>query len=64
MKINSYITASVGVFTAVAFVHLVRAIQGWPVQLGTWMVPVWISGLAFLVSIALAVWGFSFLRKA
>jgi hypothetical protein len=64
MKITSYIMASAMVFAFVGLVHLLRAIQGWPVELGTWVVPVWLSGVAFLLSGGLAAWGFSFLRKA
>jgi hypothetical protein len=63
MKITSYIMASAIVFTVVGLVHLLRAIQGWPVELGTWTVPVWLSGVAFVLSAGLATWGFSFLRK-
>jgi hypothetical protein len=64
MKINSYIMASASLFTIVGLVHLLRAIQGWPVELGTLTIPVWLSGVAFVISAALATWGFSFLRKA
>ena len=63
MKITSYVMASAIVFTIAGLVHLLRAIQGWPVELGTWMVPVWLSGVAFVLSGGLATWGFSFLRK-
>ena len=63
MKITSYIMASAIVFTIVGLVHLLRAIQGWPVELGTWIVPVWLSGVAFVLSGGLATWGFSFLKK-
>jgi hypothetical protein len=63
MKITSYILASAIIFTVVGSVHLLRAIQGWPVELGTWMVPVWLSGVACVLSAGLATWGFSFLRK-
>jgi hypothetical protein len=63
MKITSYVRASAVVFLVVGLVHLLRAVQGWPVQLGTWTVPVWPSVLAFVLSGALATWGFSLLRK-
>jgi hypothetical protein len=63
MKITSYIMASAIVFAIVGLVYLLRALQGWPVELGTWMVPVWLSGVAFVFCGGLALWGFSFLRK-
>lgn len=63
MKITSYVLASAIIFTVVALVHLLRAIQGWPVELGTMIIPVWLSGVAFVLSGGLATWGFSFLRK-
>jgi hypothetical protein len=63
MKITSYVMASAIIFTVVGLVHLLRAIQGWPVELGAWLIPVWVSGVAFVLSGGLALWGFSFLRK-
>ena len=63
MRTSSYLTASAVIFTVVALVHLLRAVQGWPVQLGTMMVPVWISALAFVLSAGLAMWGFMLVRR-
>ena len=63
MKITAYILASAVVFAVVAFVHLLRLIQGWPVDLGTVSIPAWVSGVALVLSGGLAGWGFSFLRK-
>ena len=63
MKTNAYELVSALIFALVAVMHLVRLLQGWPVMLGTMMVPLWASILAIVVSAAVAIWGFSLVRK-
>jgi len=46
------------VFAIVALVQLVRTVLGWPVQVDLFTVPVWFSGVAFLVAGGLALWAF------
>lgn len=46
------------VFAIVALVQLVRTLLGWPVQVDLFTVPVWFSGVAFLVAGGLAIWAF------
>jgi hypothetical protein len=46
------------VFAIVALVQLVRTLLGWPVQVDLFTVPVWFSGVAFLVTGGLAIWAF------
>lgn len=51
-----------GVFLMiVAVAHLVRALMGWPILIADWSVPVWGSGVAFVFTAGLALWG---LREA
>ena len=63
MKTTSYLLVSAILFAVVAIVHLFRLVAGWPVMLGATMVPLWVSVLAVLVTGAIAIWGFSLLRK-
>jgi hypothetical protein len=45
------------VFTIVAVVHLLRLFMGWPVVVGTWAAPTWLSWLGLLVAGALSYSG-------
>lgn len=46
------------IFAIVAFVQLIRTVLGWPVQVDLFTVPVWLSGVAFLVTGGMAFWAF------
>ena len=46
------------IFTIVAIVQLTRTVLGWPVQVDLFTVPVWLSGVAFLITGGMAIWGF------
>lgn len=43
------------IFTIVAFVHSLRLAFGWPLTLGTWVAPFWVSWLAVFITASLAV---------
>jgi hypothetical protein len=45
-------------FAIVSLAQLTRIVMGWPVQIDLFTVPIWISGVAFLGSGALAIWAF------
>jgi hypothetical protein len=45
-------------FAIVSLVQLTRTVLGWPVQVDLFTVPIWFSGVAFLVTGGLAVWAF------
>ena len=54
-----------GVFFAlVATAQLTRTVLGLPVRVAEYSVPVWVSGVAFVVTAALAVWGFRSAKAA
>ena len=53
-----YVQVSGAFFGLVAVAQLTRAVLGWPVQVPNIPVPVWASGLAFLVAAAFAIWAF------
>jgi hypothetical protein len=42
------------VFALVAILQLVRALAGWPVQVGKTAIPVWASWVAFVIAALLA----------
>ena len=63
MEAKRYAVVSGIVFALVALVHFVRAVQGWPVQIGDWQLAVWVSWLAVFIAGGLAVWAFGLARK-
>ena len=42
------------IFTAVALFHLVRIYMDWPVMIGGWSVPMWVSWIGLVVAGGLA----------
>ena len=58
MSDRGYCRVTAVVFSLVAVAHLVRAVAGWPILLGTWAPPVSLSWLGALAAAALAAWGF------
>jgi hypothetical protein len=58
MDQKTYNTITAVVFLIVALLHLLRAIFGWPAQIGDLSIPLWASWLALIVSAALAYFGF------
>ena len=53
-----YAHVSGAFFGLLAVLQLVRAALGWPVQVAGVSIPIWASGLAFVVASALAAWAF------
>lgn len=45
-------------FSIIALAQLTRTLLAWPVQVAGFAVPVWASGIAFLITGSLAVWAF------
>lgn len=46
------------IFAIVSLIQLTRTLLGWPVQIDLFTVPIWFSGIAFLVTGVLAFWAF------
>jgi len=65
MKEKAYLIISGSVFGFVALGHLCRSISHWPIQMGTWETPLWVSWLALVVAATLSTWAFclAFRRK-
>ena len=55
---KAYLGISGTIFGVVALVHAFRLAYGWPAQIGTWSVPLWISWAGLLAPGALSVWAF------
>ena len=64
MTAKNYALLAALIFTIIAALQLVRAIGGWPINVGTtFSVPVWASWIACIVMAGLAWLGFRASRK-
>jgi hypothetical protein len=45
------------IFAVVALLHLVRIYMDWPVVIGDWSVPMWVSWIGLVVAGSLAIFG-------
>lgn len=50
MSNKAYLSLSGLIFLIIAVLHLLRAVYGWEAAIGGWMVPMWISWVALVVS--------------
>ena len=55
---SKYAVVSGVLFGVVAVLQAVRALNQWPVHVGTFEVPVWASWVAMVVTGSLCVWAF------
>jgi hypothetical protein len=46
---------AVAIFALISFVQLVRLLLGWPVSVNGVAIPLWASGIAFVVALGLAI---------
>ena len=60
---SKYAEVSGTIFGVVAAVQAIRALNQWPVQIGSFAVPVWFSWIAFVVTGCLCVWAFKSRRR-
>lgn len=60
---KAYLTISGVIFAAVAVAHAARLIEGWPLVLGPFRAPMYISVIGVAIPAALAAWGLSMARK-
>lgn len=63
MNERNYLLISAIVFALFAFLHLVRVIAHWSIQIGTVTFPLWGSWLALLIGIVLSVWAFRLMTE-
>ena len=50
------------IFAIVALLHLLRIYMGWPVVIGNWTVPMWVSWIGFVVAAGLSYFAFAMRR--
>jgi hypothetical protein len=53
-----YALVSTFLFTVIAIAQLTRTILGWAVIVAGAAIPLWVSGIASLITGSLALWGF------
>ena len=58
MNQKPYLLLSAVIFGLVGIMHLLRAVNGWAFQVGTWSVPVAGSWVAAVVALGLCITGF------
>jgi hypothetical protein len=54
---HRYELVSAVLFSIIALAQLTRTVLGWPVQVDGFSVPIWVSGIAFIVAASFAIWG-------
>jgi hypothetical protein len=60
---NKYVVVSGALFGVVAVVQAVRALNQWPLLVGTLEIPLWASWIAVVVAGSLCAWAFQSRRK-
>jgi hypothetical protein len=55
---NKYVVVSGAFFGVIAVLQAVRALNQWPVHVGTLEIPVWASWIAMVVAGGLCAWAF------
>jgi hypothetical protein len=63
MKTKAYLVFSAVIFALVALAHLIRFLEGWNAQVGTWTIPADASLVCVIAASLLAVWGALLARR-
>jgi hypothetical protein len=63
MDLKRYLMMAGAIFVLVALAHLVRALMDWPIVIAGWIVPIWLSWLAFVIAGALGYLGLSLAKR-
>ena len=63
MNAKTYCTVSGLLFALVALAHLIRIINGMPVQVDDYSVPMLVSWIGLVVPAGLALWAFRLMRQ-
>jgi hypothetical protein len=64
MDLKRYLMMAGAIFVLVALAHLVRAVMDWPIVIAGWIVPIWLSWVAFVIAAALGYLGLSLAKRA
>ena len=57
-NMRPYEQVSGTIFALIALAQLTRSLLGWPAQVGSVSIPIWLSVIAFLITGSLAIWAF------
>ena len=57
MDHKTFSVAAGVIFTLVALIHLLRIYMDWPVVIGNWEVPMWLSWVGLIVAGGLSYFG-------
>ncbi len=55
---NLYLIVSGAIFLFVAVFHLLRLVCSWPIVIGGWTIPLWLSYIGLPVASAYCVWAY------
>jgi len=58
MNCRTYLCISGTIFGVVGALHVLRLVNGWPFQVGPWMLPVALSWVAVAAAAGLCLWAF------
>ena len=64
MNYKTFLTITALIFSVVALVHLLRIYAAWPILIGNWTVPMWLSWIGAVVAGGLAYFGFRLVARA
>ena len=51
------------IFAAVALLHALRILMGWPVVIGGWTLPMWVSGIGLIAAGGLSYFALGVVRR-
>jgi hypothetical protein len=57
MTTKTFCAIAAVIFALVALLHLLRLAAGWPIVIGTWTVPMWLSWIGLAVGAVLSYFG-------
>lgn len=61
--LKAYLALSGTIFLLVAGLHLLRLVYQWPIVVGIWIVPRWVSYVGFPVASGYCVWAYWLCRR-
>jgi hypothetical protein len=63
MQAKPFIAITTLIFILVALAHAFRLYQQWPLQVGPYAIPVYVSWFGLAIAAVLAIWGIALLRR-
>ncbi len=64
MDRRTFFMVAGSIFALVALAHLLRIYMGWPIVIGNWAVPMWLSWIGFIVAASLSYFGLRLARSS